>query len=133
MNGFVVRYDQQPGLWMDKRTGRKMSVLLIFRISNRSNKISNGKVGIVEAIFANSQRRVGIADTTSAFQHSSPKGGIADYSGSNGLMSPSNLSPHSVGRHQNARNRAGCKGQTPALRPPVSNASLRYLASRQLA
>ena len=28
---------------------------------------------------------------------------------------------------------AGCKGQTPALRLPVSDASLRYLASRQLA
>jgi hypothetical protein len=28
---------------MGKRTGRKMSVLLIFRISNGSNKISNGK------------------------------------------------------------------------------------------
>jgi hypothetical protein len=47
----------------------------------------------VEAIFANPQRRVGIADPTPAFQYSSPKGGIADYSGSNGLMSPSNLSP----------------------------------------
>ena len=48
----------------------------------------------MEAIFANPQRRVGIADTTPAFQYSSPKGGIADYSGSNGLLSPSNLSPY---------------------------------------
>jgi hypothetical protein len=50
MSGFARRCDQPPELWIGKRTGRKMSVLLIFRISNGSNKISNGKSALSQSV-----------------------------------------------------------------------------------